>query len=254
MELWRPYLVGGVLLASRVAGMVLVVPWWGARAIPPRVRLAAVLAITVVLLPGAMAGSPLPSDLLEVVALVPVELLVGAGLGLAIGLVLAGISSAGRVAAMQIGLRMANVLDPAGGHQGSVVDALLHGVCILAMLAMDLHHTLLRGLVRTLELLPLGGSGLAAAGLKELASRGGQALWVLCVQVAGPIIGVAMLMHVAFAVLLRFAPQMNVFFVAFSLVILVGLVFLAGLLPAMMERVLAASEEQMIAFFTLIGK
>jgi len=248
-------IVAALLLATRMGGIVLILPWWGAGAIPPRVKLLTVMVLTMALLPitGDLSPALKNADPIRATLVgISGELLVGLALGLSIRVVLAGVASAGKVLSMQIGLRMANVLDPLGGYQSSVVDAVMQGICILAMLATNLHHVVLRGAAASLRLLPLG-VGLSQSTIGNLVFNGGRALFVLIVQVAGPVIAVALAMHVAFAILLRFAPQMNVFFVAFALVILVGIALLAGILPQAIGSAVNAGEGQVEHFMGLLG-
>ena len=95
------HLIKAALLATRLAGMIALVPWWGASVIPARVRLVLVLALTVAMFPAATVIQWQGDALAAAVQGMPVELMVGLGMGLALKVVLGGISSAGKVLSVE---------------------------------------------------------------------------------------------------------------------------------------------------------
>jgi flagellar biosynthetic protein FliR len=66
--------------------------------------------------------------------------------------------------------------------------------------------------------------------MDQLVSLGGN-MFVIAIKVGAPVIAALFLMSVAFGVAARTVPQMNIFFVAMPLKILVGLLFLGFSLP-----------------------
>ena len=66
--------------------------------------------------------------------------------------------------------------------------------------------------------------------MEQLVSLGGN-IFVIAIQVGAPVIAALLLTSVAFGLIARTVPQMNVFIVAMPLKIAVGLLFLGFSLP-----------------------
>jgi flagellar biosynthetic protein FliR len=84
---------------------------------------------------------------------------------------------------------------------------------------------LIKALVESFRIIPIGDAVVHKAFLLSVLTYAGQ-MFVIGVQVSAPVVGVLLLVNIAFAVIARALPQMNVFVMAFPLTIAVGLVFL----------------------------
>jgi flagellar biosynthetic protein FliR len=92
------------------------------------------------------------------------------------------------------------------------------------------------GLARSYQLLPLGRvpspNALAAMATDELAQVG-----VVALEIAAPVLIALIVADVAFAIVARAVPQMNIYFVGLPLKILVGLGVVAASLPFAAQHV-----------------
>src|SRR5512140_1326993 len=132
-------------------------------------RLAAVFLMTPLLaassalamgLPGGMVGAGAPLEVLAspgaMVAAACTELALGATLALGILLAFAAFSMAGQLLGVQMGLGLAQVLDPVSNRNQPVVAAAFDQLAIVVFFLAGGHHALLRGIAYSLERFPLG--------------------------------------------------------------------------------------------------
>ena len=62
----------------------------------------------------------------------------------------------GMIISNELGLSMANMMDPSSGQSDQVPGLILSFLAVLTMLTLDLHHGLLLGFARSFDYLPLG--------------------------------------------------------------------------------------------------
>lgn len=206
----------------RVVGLVMAAPVSGAAFVPVRIRLVLALAITLVMAPAI----PLPAiiDPLSAAGLLVTgqQLLIGATLGLAVRIVFVVVELAGQIVAQQMGLGFAAMVDPQHGVQVPVVSQFYVLVSTLVFLGLNGHLVLVRVLAESFRTLPVGTWGITRDGLWGMVSWAG---WLLAnaVLIALPVMTALLVINLAFAVLNRAAPQLNIFSVGFPLTILSGM-------------------------------
>jgi flagellar biosynthetic protein FliR len=105
-------------------------------------------------------------------------------------------------------------------------------VGILVFIAIDGEAWVIRGLARTYELVPM----LAQPSLSKLTAGVTSAfvgIFGSALEVAAPVLLALILTDVAFGVVSRVVPQLNIFAVGFPIKIIVGLLIVAAALPFM---------------------
>jgi flagellar biosynthetic protein FliR len=217
-----------LLLSTRLSGLFMVGPVYGARVVPMKVRSALLLTFTFLLLPGAMA---VPGGNHQVWAgSVVSEAVLGLVLGLGAALFVAAAESAGDMLAVQMGLSGANVLDPSSGTQMPVLGQFL-GLFLLGMiLATGGHLVLLETLSLSLQAFPLGAPINLEEGIPAAAEMLGTQL-LLGLRFAAPVVAAMMIGNAALGVMAKTVPQLNVLMMAFPLQIAIGLFTLGLSLP-----------------------
>jgi flagellar biosynthetic protein FliR len=118
---------------------------------------------------------------------------------------------------------MINVVDPQSGANVSLMEQLTYWVAILVFLTMDGHHLMLMGLVESFDLVKPGAFVFQRIMVDKVLSMGAQ-MFVLAIKIGAPVIAALLFTSVAFGLMAKFSPQMNVMIVAFPLKIIVGLV------------------------------
>jgi flagellar biosynthetic protein FliR len=220
-----------LLVTARLSGLVLASPIFGHGLVPMRVRAGLVGVLALALAPAVPAPAlDGPSSAWTIVGLVAADAAIGALLGFVAQLVLAGVQLGGQVAGLQMGFGMANTIDPGSEAPASVMAQWQQLAALLAFLALDVHHTLLRAVLESFRVAPIGtvvpSSGLLAAMVAQ-----GAGLFGVGVRIAAPVIVVLLVANGALAVLGRTLPQVSAFAVGLPVSVGIGLVAMGASLP-----------------------
>ena len=160
------------------------------------------------------------------------EFLVGYVLGYVMELFLFVITHAGTIIDFHMGLSMSMVYDPQTNAQIAMTGNVYQIFYTLIFFAVDGHLVLLRTLLRSGELVPYGEvvftQGLAMAVLDLF--RG---CIVLAVRFAFPIIAIEFLVEVGVGIMMKIAPQVNVFVINIQIKIAIGFLTLLLLVSPM---------------------
>ncbi len=154
--------------------------------------------------------------------LVIAELSVGLTLGMCLRIFFGSIQLAGQVIGFQMGFSMINVLDPQTGSNVSIMDQLGFWVTVVVFLVLNGHHIIFTALIESFKLVPLGYFRMHDAMLAKMMEVGA-GLFLLAVKIGAPVIASLGFVSVAFGLVAKFSPQMNVMIVAFPLKIVAGL-------------------------------
>ena len=194
----------------------------------------AALAITAFAPSPALAGFGHP---LHLVLMGARELLLGLALSFAVVLPSAALDFAGRLIDMQAGFGAASLLNPATQAPEALVGRALSLTAIAVFFSTGLDRTLVRGLLASVSIVPLGG-GYALAGDGTLLSLLG-AQFLLGFTIVAPVMIGLFAIDLAVTLASRSMPQANVYFLALPLKIGAALLLLAITLryaPLTVER------------------
>lgn len=225
------------LIGVRVAGLMSFAPFLGSISIPARIRAMFTLALTALLYPviqtPAMVLTPSAWTRLALG-----EAIFGIGLGLCVQFVFEGAQLAGQIGGFQFAFSLVNVIDPQSNVDTPVLSVFHQLIVLLLFLQLNVHHWMLRGLVKSFEFAPPGSLALSQMAMKELL-HDAAGMWVAGVQLATPILLATVLIDVTVGFLSKAAPQMSAIFLSIPLKSLVGYGVLAvalGMWPAYFER------------------
>lgn len=201
----------------------MVAPVFGARLVPVRIRVALSLAITVILAPTLPPGPSIEPSVLGGLLLAQ-EVLLGVAMGFTLQMVLDALVIAGQTIAMTMGLGFAMLVDPQRGVSVPVLSQFFLVIGILTFLSLDGHLAAIRMLAESFVRLPIG-EPVAAASLWAVASWGGE-MFASAVRVALPVVVAMLVVNIAFGVMSRAAPTLNLFAVGFPSGLLLGFLIL----------------------------
>jgi flagellar biosynthesis protein FliR len=221
---------GFFLVLARVTPLFLVAPLFSSRQVPARVRTVVAVALAIGLTPLALHGQRVPLDVLPLAGLVVKELLVGLGFALSIAILFAAIESAGALLDVSIGFSFGAVVDPLTGNQSAVLAQLYSFIALAIFLVIGGDAWLIRGIARTFELVPLT-RGPQLTSLVGGVTQTFTTILTSALEVAAPVLLAAVITDVAFGVVSRVVPQLNVFGVGFPVKVIVGLLVVAASLP-----------------------
>jgi len=158
-------------------------------------------------------------------------------MGLSVQLVFEGMQIAGQLAGAQLGFSLAAIIDPLTNIDTPVLSVFHQTVAMLIFLQLNVHHWLLRGIVKSFDYLPVGTAMVTLPTLQELFRAAG-AMWLIGVQIAAPILIATLLLDIAIGFLSKASPQLPALFIGISAKSLIGYMVLAAsaaLWPKLLE-------------------
>ncbi|MEO0436812.1 MAG: flagellar biosynthetic protein FliR [Pseudomonadota bacterium] len=230
----------------RLSAMMLVAPVFSSTSVTIRIRiLLAVLiaALITPLLPSAPAVDPLSG----IGALLAArEVAIGLVMGFVMQLVFGAVVVAGHSIATSMGLGFAMSVDPQNGVQVPVVSQFNVVLATLLFLAIDGHLMLFAAVAESFSVLPVSSAGTPDGMFAAVVALGSQ-LFASALLLGLPTLTAILMINVAFGVITRAAPQLNIFAVGFPVTIVAGFVFMLLALPTFMaalQRFLSQGLEQ----------
>lgn len=223
-------LVAFLLVLARLVPLFLFAPLFSSKLVPFRVRGIIAVALAIGLSPLALGDTQPPLDAVSIAGLMVKELLVGLAFAFAIGMVITALQVAGTFLDTLIGFAFGAAVDPLTGNQGTVLAQLYGLFGVLIFIAINGDAIVIRGFAETFELVPLLEAPQMDA-LVDGALAAFVGLFTSALQVAAPVLLALVLTDVAFGLVTRVVPQLNVFSVGLPTKVLVGLVLVAGSLP-----------------------
>lgn len=219
----------------RISALVTAAPIFGNRLIPTRVRLGIALTLTLVIAP-VIPPAPVMDPISGPGLLIGIQqVLIGAALGFALRLVFAVLELGGQLIAQMMGLGFAVLVDPQNGIDMPVVSRLYIILATLVFLSLNGHLAIIEVLADSFVTLPIGSGGLEQGGLWALVDHAG---WVFssAVRMALPAIVALFIVNLAFGVMARAAPQLNIFAVGFPLTLIFGFFVILLTLPSTVSQ------------------
>ncbi|PQA88872.1 flagellar biosynthetic protein FliR [Hyphococcus luteus] len=240
-------LIGAVF--TRISAVAFLLPGLGERAVPARARLAAAIAIAMVLTPMVITPDMRPPDSIAgVVALYAAEFMSGAIIGFAFRMMIFILQIAGAIIAQSVSL--SQLFGPTVGFDSESPFAailVMAGVAIAA--ASGLHIHIVSALADLYETLPFGQFPGAAETGEWAATRTGAAL-MKSLALASPFVILGFLYSLALAAASRAMPQLMAAFVGAPAVTLAGLGLFAAAAPIILFEWLASFQRILFDIFS----
>lgn len=234
----------------RIGACLMVAPVFGARFVPARVRLGLALAITILVAPIVPAPNVTPFSGVGLVVTVQ-QLSIGLALGFALQLVFDALALGGQLLANSMGLSFAFNMDPLRGSSTPALAQFYTILATLTFLALGGHLIVIETLVSGFQTLPVGTQGLTRDDAWDIVRWGGE-LFSGAVIIALPGLAALLIVNLAFGVMSRAAPTLNLFAVGFPASLMFGLVVLLAALPAM-QRSFIELLSRGFAFLAMLG-
>ena len=228
----------GLLPFARISGVCMVAPIFGALFVPTPVRVVFAVVITIVVLQFQPPVPPQELGLMLVPALVR-EVVIGIAMGFVAQMIFDAVVVGGQTVAMSMGLGFATMVDPSRGSV-PVLSQFYLIIATLLFLALNAHLALLRIVIDSFTLLPAGSATLSGASAASVVAFG-STLFASAIKLALPAVVALLIVNLAFGVMSRAAPSMNLFAVGFPVTMLIGFCILtfgvANSAPALRELI-----------------
>jgi flagellar biosynthetic protein FliR len=241
------------LVFARVAALVMTMPGLSEQAVPPRVRLAFALVLSLSLFPLAQSVLPaVPESTGAMFGVVIREVLIGLMMGAVMRMFMTALSVTGELVSLQTTLSFAQTANPMEAQPSASLTTFLTMLGITVLFATNLHHYFISALFNSYSIfapaknLPLGDAA-------QLAVQTSAKSFALGVQLAAPVIVFALVFNVATGLVGRVMPQFQVFFVASPLQVLLGLAVFALSLGTLIMVWVARYRDVIDVFRPVIG-
>lgn len=239
-----------LLVFARTGAMVMLLPAIGEAGVPAMVRLVLAFAISLALAPtvaGAYSQAE-PANMLALGLLIAQEVTAGVLVGAMARIIMSALQVAGSLIATQTGLSYAQTVDPTShGEQGAVIGNFLSLLGVVLIFATNLHHLAIGAVAGSYHLIA-PGAALPTGDMAELVIRLVSGSFALGFQLAAPFLVFGFALSVGIGVLARLMPQLQIYFVAMPLNILVGFLLMVLILGSMMTLFLNFYAGQMGTF------
>ncbi len=208
---------------ARIGAMFMVMPIIGSRTVPARVRLVLALLITIMTVPLIPPIPAAPSLSLITLIYVFQEILIGILAGFLFQIVFQVFVLSGQFMAMKMGLGFASMNDPTNGVQTTVLSQFFLMLTTMMFVSINGHTVLIKLLVESFSSMPPGVWTVKPSMFFELI---GLSTWLFSAALvfALPVLTSLLFVNIAFGVMSRAAPQLNIFAVGFPFTLVMGLV------------------------------
>lgn len=222
------HLLALFLLFSRVGGCLMVAPGLSSPRVPVQVRLfvafgvaAAMSPMVITDLQNTLAGLPQEQQAM----LIPRELAIGLFIGLLARCFVLALQFAATAISNFIGLAGIPGIALEEADTGSPLATLASTAAVTIIFALGLHIELLRALLESYAVLPLGGALSAEVLLNQLLRTLAET-WLLALRLAGPFLLYGVTVNVALGLGNRFAQQISMYHATSGVVMLGGFLLL----------------------------
>ncbi len=219
------------LVLIRTASVLFFSPIYSQAGLPLMIKIGLALVISFAVFPVISNSQPvLPDNMINFIIIVFKELAVGFLIGYVATLAFAAFVMGGGLISSEMGLTMAELVDPLTGDRVSPIAQLLQIVALILFFAINGHHWLINALILSYKTVPLTGfieMGSSVSKIMDLFNG----LFIAAIKIAAPIMIVLGLTVVVAGFLARSTPEINIFLIIFPMKILVGFLLLAIMFP-----------------------
>lgn len=210
------------LAFMRISGLLGAMVAFSAKTIPAPIRalFAVVLAIMIMpMVPPVPVKDPVS---VETFVMGLQQIIIGLSIGFISTLVLETFVIAGQVVAMQTGLGFASIVDPVNGISVPAVGQFYLILATLLFLAFDGHLDMIQMIVVSFQAFPIGEVWWTPEQILSIATWSAWMFIAATTLSLAPIVSL-LIINLAFGVMTKAAPQLNIFTIGFSFAQIGGL-------------------------------
>ncbi len=236
----------------RIGACFMVAPIFSAQFVPARLRV--LLAVVLAFMISPLVPEPEGVTLFSIPGFIITvqQMVIGAALGFCMEILFDAVTMGGQLLANSMGLSFAFNIDPVHGASTPALGQFYSLLVTLTFLALNGHLILIETLMDGFRTLPVGTTGLGSDGMWTVVTWGSQ-IFSGALAVALPGITALLIVNVAFGVMSRAAPQLNLFAVGFPITLVFGLVIVLAGLPSVQSSFMRLMEDAVALIRGLSG-
>ena len=225
-----------LLIFIRISCFVVTAPFFSIQNVPRRVKAGwSIFLAYIIYQTMEVHVVPQYSSVYGYAALALKEATAGLVIGFGANICNSVINLAGRLADMEIGISMVSLLDPTTREQSGFTGVLYQYSIMLIMMVTNLHHYFIRALVETFNLIPVGMARFESDKIMTVIMQYLDDYVMIAFRICLPVVATIMLTNAVLGILVKSAPQINMFSVGIQIKLFIGLATLMitiGVLPS----------------------
>lgn len=215
-----------VLAFARISALLFMFPYFGYASVSHRVRVFFGLVLTLFVLPSiGQVDIAMDINAFQLIGLIIKEIAIGLFIGFGGLIVFEMFSLAGTLAGRQMGLAMAQILDPAHLNRSSLVGQFWSMSMMVGFIGLGFHLFLIKTIIHNFQYIPLT-TGHFPSALGEIYVQTGSNVFYTAFQLAAPAIVFMMMVDTAIALMARIQPTLPIFLIVLPVKIMLGLFIL----------------------------
>jgi flagellar biosynthetic protein FliR len=223
------------LILIRIGIIFQMLPFFNAKVVPVMVKAGLSVVMAIILFPMINTSMvQFPHTSFGLMQLILSEFIIGIILGLMVMIFFEGVRMMGQMVGFQTGFAIANIIDPQSGSQMSILANMAYLVAMMFFLLLNGHYILLNALRESFEVIPVGSLRLNGEMFGKMISVYGD-MFVIAVKIGAPAIAALLFTNLAFGLITKLIPQMNIMIVAFPVQIVIGLIFFGVSLNVLLD-------------------
>lgn len=235
----------------RISAVFMTMPILGTRIVAARIRIVLAFSLTILVVPLLPPMPSVPPLSMGSLVIILQQIVIGITIGFFLQVVFQLFVLAGQFMAMKMGLGFAAMNDPASGVSVTVLSQYYLILTTLLFLSMNGHLVVFQMLVESFTTLPISASGFSIDVFWQIASS---ASWMFsrALLIALPVLTSLLVVNLAFGVMSRSAPQMNVFAVGFPITLVFGLIIIWYSMPSFLPNYQRFMEEGFNVLYNIL--
>ncbi|WCL52713.1 flagellar biosynthetic protein FliR [Gimibacter soli] len=226
---------GVLLVLTRVAALVMLMPGLGDASIPAQIRVSFAFLLSIVVYPVVAPLLPaMPPSFVGLVMLMLHEAFLGILIALIVRIFMSATHVAGTIIAYQSGLAAAQSFDPTQGTQSAIIGTFMTLISVTLVMVTNTHHLMIMGMVNSYTRFPANEVVAVADFARVIIHYVGYSFQI-GMQLAAPFIVYGLVYNVGLGLIARMMPQFQVFFIGMPLNIFLGFALFAMVLSSMMH-------------------
>lgn len=222
-----------LLVFVRMTAFFVSAPFFSVRGVPNPFKIGLAFLMALISFAYVPAHGQIPLDLTFTLHVIK-EALVGVILGFICELIFVAVQVAGGLMDMQMGLAMANVIDPRTGVYVPVTGNFKNILATLYFFSINGHHMLIRGIINSYQAIPLDAKWTAFGSEQVLMTvvKVFADMFLSAFLIASPIVVALFLVDLSLGIIAKSVPQFNIFVVGIPIKLIASFLLLIVVMPA----------------------
>lgn len=236
-----------LLVVSRISGMLTTAPLFSTFPIPMMVKAGLAALVAFIMYPFVLhiSNFQMPHDMISMSVLIFKEILIGVLIGFSANLIFVGIQIGGQLLSIQMGLAVAEALDPVTKQHVPIIGQFYLFTASMLFIFLNGHQWLFSSVYSSYHSIPIGLNFEFTAEVVQKILYFTSQLFNIAFSIIMPIFGLLFIIDIALAFISKMMPQMNIFMVGLPLKIYLGIILMstflvttAGYLSGMIKMLL----------------